>query len=183
MLFRSGKGHLAFDAANPDLIGTALAVVVQDQGKPAVDRLIKALKSTTAPAHRNAILGGLGSAKGEQATRVRNLALGDEVKMGEMARLFYADRDTRAGRDAMWNWFVDHYDAVYKRIGAFASGYVPGLAGGGGCSSDEAERLTKFFKPRLKDLPGADRGLAQTTESIHLCAALKSAQESATAIK
>lgn len=170
------KGQLAFDAANPDLIGTALAVVVEEEGKPAIDRLIHALQQTTAPAHRNAILAGLGSAEGEQATRVRNLALSNEVKMGEMARLFYADRDTRAGRDAMWHWFVDNYDAVYKRIGAFASGYVPGLAGGGGCSDAEAERLTKFFTPRLKDLPGADRGLAQTTESIRLCAALKKAQ-------
>lgn len=177
------KGQLDFAAANPDLIGTALAVVVQDEGKPAVDRLIKALKTTTAPAPRNAILGGLGSADGEQATVVRNFAISPSVKVGEMARLFYADRDTRAGRDAMWHWFVDNYDAVYKRIGAFASGYVPRLAGGGGCSNEEAERLTKFFKPRLKDLPGADRGLAQTTESIHLCAALKAAQESATPVK
>ncbi len=172
-----GKGHLDFAAANPDLAGMALAIVVEDEGKPAVDRLIKALQTTTEPAQRNAILGGLGNAHGDQATRVRNLAIGPSVKIGEMARLFYADRETRAGRDAMWDWFVDHYDAIYKRIGAFASGYVPRLAGGGGCSDEEAERLGTFFKPKLKDLPGADRGLAQTSESIRLCAALKKAQE------
>ncbi len=171
-----GKGQLDFASANPDLIGTALAVVVQDKGKPVVDRLIQALKTTTAPAPRNAILGGLGSARGDQATRVRNLAISDSVKVGEMAGLFFGDRDTQAGRDAMWHWFVNNYDAIYTRIGAFASGYVPRLAGGGGCSDTEAERLDTFFKPRLKDLPGADRGLAQTTESIRLCAALKKAQ-------
>ena len=87
------------------------------------------------------------------------------------------DRETAEGRTAMWNWFVAHYDQILVRIGTFASGRLPGMAGGGGCSQAEAERMTQFFTPRLKELSGADRGLAQSTESTLLCAALKAKQD------
>jgi alanyl aminopeptidase len=78
---------------------------------------------------------------------------------------------------------VKHYDQILARIGAFASGYLPGLAGGGGCSQAEAERMTHYFTPRLKELSGADRGLAQSTESTLLCAALKARQDPAAILK
>jgi alanyl aminopeptidase len=183
VLKKTADGKLDFAAANPDIIGTALAVTVSERGKPAVDELIAALPATSDPAQRNAILGGLGGAPADQADRVRDFAIGKDVKVGEMARLFYVDRDTPAGRTAMWNWFVKHYDQVVARTGTFASGYLPGLAGGGGCSQAEAERMTQFFTPRLKELSGADRGLAQSTESTLLCAALKAKQDSAAILK
>ncbi|HST29004.1 MAG TPA: M1 family metallopeptidase [Rudaea sp.] len=179
VLKKTTDGRLDFAAANPDIIGSALAVAVSERGKPAVDELIAALPATSDPAQRNAILGGLGGAPADQADRVRDFAIGKDVKVGEMARLFYVNRDTSEGRTAMWNWFVKHYDQVLARIGAFASGYLPGLAGGGGCSQAEAERMTQFFTPRLKELSGADRGLAQSTESTLLCAALKAKQDPA----
>jgi alanyl aminopeptidase len=144
-----------------------------------VDELIAALPSISDPAQRNAILGGLGGAPADQADRVRDFAIGKDVKVGEMARLFYVDRDTAEGRTAMWNWFVKHYDQVIARTGTFASGRLPRLTGGGGCSQAEADRMTQFFTPRLKDLSGADRGLAQSTESTLLCAALKAKQDPA----
>ncbi len=183
VLKKTADGKLDFAAANPDIIGSALAVAVSERGKPAVDELIAALPATSDPAHRNAILGGLGGAPADQADRVRDFAIGKDVKVGEMARLFYTNRDTAEGRTAMWNWFVKHYDQVLVRIGTFASGYLPGLAGGGGCSRAEAERMTQFFTPRLKELSGADRGLAQSTESTLLCAALRARQDPAAIMK
>ena len=177
VLKKTADGKLDFAAANPDIIGSALAVAVSERGKPAVDELIAALPATSDPAYRNAILGGLGGAPADQADRVRDFAIGKDVKVGEMARLFYTNRDTAEGRTAMWNWFVKHYDQVLVRIGTFASGYLPGLAGGGGCSRAEAERMTQFFTPRLKELSGADRGLAQSTEPTLLCAAWRARQD------
>jgi alanyl aminopeptidase len=39
------------------------------------------------------------------------------------------------------------------------------------------DRLQAFFKPRVNDAAGAARGLAQTSESGLLCAALKARQD------
>ena len=66
---------------------------------------------------------------------------------------------------------------MLTRTGSFAGGYLPALAAGGGCSNAEVDRLQGFFKSRMKDADGVDRGLAQTSESIKLCSALKAKQD------
>ncbi|HET6632925.1 MAG TPA: M1 family metallopeptidase [Rhodanobacteraceae bacterium] len=174
-------GSLNFDAADSDLLGTVLAAEVQEHGKPVIDTLMKQLQTATNPAQRNAMLAALGQAKGAQAERVRDFAIGKYVKVGEMGRLLRVDRESKASRTAGWKWFVENYDHVLARTGTFGTGYLPMM--GSGCSVAEAERDSAFFTPKLKSLPGADRGLAQATESTRLCAALKEAQDPAAILK
>ncbi|TAL93522.1 MAG: M1 family peptidase [Rhodanobacter sp.] len=184
-VLKSGAdGSLDFAAADPDLLGAALGVAVQTQGKPAVDALIAALPRTSDAALRNGILGGLARVEDPTlATQVRDFALDKQVKLGEMGSLLMGGRDTLAGRDAMWQWFIGHYQQVLDRTGSFAGGYLPRLAAGGGCSTPEVERLQAFFKPRMNDAAGITRGLAQTSESIQLCSALKGAQDPAAILR
>ena len=171
-------GHLDLAAADPDLLGDALGVAAQEQGKPVIDALIGELPKTSDAALRNSILGGLSSVEDPALTdAVRNFALDKQVKVGEMAMLLMGDRDTEAGRDAMWQWFIAHYPQVLTRTGSFAGGYLPRLAAGGSCSQPEHDRLQAFFKSRMRDADGIDRGLAQTSESIQLCSALKAKQD------
>ncbi|OOG42583.1 M1 family metallopeptidase [Rhodanobacter sp. C05] len=173
-------GRLDLGAADPDLLGDALGVAAQEQGKPAVDALIGELPKTSDAALRNSILGGLSSVEDPALTAtVRNFALDKQVKVGEMAMLLMGDRDTEAGRDAMSQWFTAHYPQVLTRTGSFAGGYLPRLAAGGGCSQPEHDRLQAFFKSRMQDADGIGRGLAQTSESIQLCSALKAKQDPA----
>lgn len=177
-LKRKADGSLNLASADPDLLGTALAVAVQKHGKSAVDELIAALPKTSDPASRNAILAGLaGAEQPALAEQVRDFALTKQVKVGEMAALLRGNRDSKAGRDAVWTWSVANYDKLLARTGSFAGGALPRLMGGGGCSTESAGRLEAFFKPRLDQIPGAARGLAQTRESTQLCAALKADQK------
>ena len=166
-------------AANPDLLRTALSVAVEEKGKPAVDELIAAIPKTTDPVKRNAMLGGLSHAKGAEADVVRNFALSSQVKVGEMSMLLHGDRDTVAERDGLWNWFTAHYDKIVARTGVFSGGYLPMIAAGGSCSDSEAQRVHAYFEPKLSQVPGLKRGLAQTHESIVLCGALKAHQNPA----
>ncbi|MEO6798542.1 MAG: M1 family metallopeptidase [Rhodanobacter sp.] len=175
---------LDFAAADPDLLDDALGVAVQTQGKRAVDTLIATLPRTSDAALRNGILGGLAHADDPAlSTQVRDFALDKQVKVGEMGSLLMGGRDTAAGRDAMWQWFTSHYKQVLGRTGSFAGGRLPRLAAGGGCSTPEVERLQTFFQPRMNDAAGISRGVAQTSESIQLCAALKKAQDPAAILK
>ncbi len=180
----TADGALDFAAADPDLLDAALGVAVQTQGKRAVDELMAALPETSDAALRNGILGGLAHVDDPAlATQVRNFALDQQVKVGEMGSLLMGGRDTAAGRDALWHWFTSHYQQVLGRTGSFAGGHLPRLAAGGGCSATEVERLQAFFEPRMNDAAGIARGLAQTSESIQLCAALKQAQDPAAILK
>ncbi|WP_430391244.1 M1 family metallopeptidase [Dyella sp. 20L07] len=183
-LKRKPDGRLDLGAADADLLGTALGVAVQERGKPAVDALIAELPQTSDPAMRNAILAGLSEVNDPAlAVQVRNFGLDKKVKVGEMAMLLRGGRDTRAQRDASWQWATTNYDKIVERTGSFAGGQLPGLVGGGGCSQAEADRLQAFFKPRVKDISGADRGLAQTTESTLLCNALTEKQDAAAILR
>jgi alanyl aminopeptidase len=170
-------------AANPDLLRTALSVAVEEKGKPAVDELIAAIPKTTDPVKRNAMLGALSHARGAEADVVRNFALSPRVKVGEMGMLLRGNRDTVAERDALWNWFTAHYDRIVARTGVFSGGYLPRLAAGGGCSDAEAQRVQAYFEPKLGQVPGLKRGLAQTHESIVLCSALKAHQDPASIVQ
>lgn len=173
-------GSLDLAAADPDLLGVALGVAAQERGKSAVDTLIAQLPKTSDPASRNAMLQGLASVKDPaDAERARDFALSKDVKVGEMAAILRGNRDTQASRDAIWKWSVANYDKIVARTGSFAGGRLPSMMGGGGCSQAEADRLEAFFKPRLKDVTGAERGLAQTRENTLLCAALKAKQDPA----
>jgi cytosol alanyl aminopeptidase len=177
-LAKKADGHLNLTAADPDLLGVALAVAVQERGEPALDALITELPQTTDPALRNAMLQGISSADTPAlADKARDFALTKQVKVGEMAAILRGGHDTSASRDALWNWFTGHYDQVIARTGSFAGGRLPALVGGDGCSKAEADRLQAYFEPRLKDVTGADRGLAQTHEQTLLCTALKAKQD------
>jgi alanyl aminopeptidase len=167
-------------AGNPDLLGDALGVAVQERGESVVAELIAQLPQTSDARIRNAILFALSSTEDPAlAEQVRNFALDRQVKVGEMAMLLSGSRETPAQRDAAWKWSVAHYDQIVQRTGSFAGGRLPGLMGGGGCAPGDVDRLQAFFQPRLKDITGAARGLAQTSESIQLCSALKSRQAAA----
>ncbi|MGH8146406.1 MAG: M1 family metallopeptidase [Rhodanobacteraceae bacterium] len=182
---KTGKDGLPnLDAANPDLLGAALSVAVEKEGKSAVDELIAAIPKTTDPVKRNAMLGALNHAQGAEADVARNFALSKDVKVGEMGMVLVGHRTSmgagagsgRAQRDAMWNWFTGHYDQIVARTGVFSGGYLPVIASAGACSDAEAQRLEAFFKPKLGQVPGLQRGLAQAHESTALCAALKAHQ-------
>ena len=50
---------------------------------------------------------------------------------------------------------------------------MPKTFADGRCSATDADELSAFFAPRIKDLVGGDRGLGQTLETIRQCASLR----------
>ncbi|UUF00443.1 ERAP1-like C-terminal domain-containing protein [Xanthomonas hortorum pv. pelargonii] len=172
-----GNGALDFSKANPDLLGTVLAVTAQERGAPAVQALIGALRTHADPAQRNAMITALGTLQDPALLKqARDFALTDAIKVGEMKGLLSRGHSYEASHDSMWAWFTANFDRIVQRSGSFDGGGLPGMGATGSCSVEDADRLDAFFKPRLAKLSGADRGLAQTGETIRLCAALKQAQ-------
>ncbi|AIY43333.1 Membrane alanine aminopeptidase N [Collimonas arenae] len=183
-LEKNANGQLDLVAANPDLLRAVLSVTAQEQGTPAIDVLIKALGNTNEPAQRMAILSGLGAVTASAgAERARNLALDPRVKVGEMSTVLRASREDGEGREAMWKWFKLNHEQVIKRSGEASGGRLPDLIAGDSCSQSEAERLGAFFQPLLGQLPGAERGLAQTREKTLLCTALREKQDPAAILR
>ena len=83
-----------------------------------------------------------------------------------------------------WEWFKLNLPEYVKKVPDVRKGGLPG-AGGSFCSLDRRDEVRSFVKQNAALMPGFERSLLQTLESIELCAALKEAkgEELAAALK
>jgi len=79
---------------------------------------------------------------------------------------------------------VVNISAYAKKVPDVRKGGLPG-AGGNFCSLDRRDEVRDFVQANSELMPGYERSLLQTLESIELCAALKDAKsdELAAALK
>ena len=74
-----------------------------------------------------------------------------------------------------WDWFKANLPAYVKKVPDVRKGGLPG-AGGNFCSLDRRDEVSSFVEANAELMPGYERSLLQTLESIELCAALKEAK-------
>jgi alanyl aminopeptidase len=169
-----GSGKVDLSRADPDLLRTTLRVTVQESGAPAFDAVQKEFGANRDTNQRYALLAALGATRdpalGEKA---RDFGLDPSVQVGELANIYEANVDEPENRAAAWKWLQAHYAAYRERLPAFRAGYMPKSFADGRCSGAEADELSAYFAPRIKELVGGDRGLSQTLETIRQCASLR----------
>ena len=169
-----GSGKVDLSRADPDLLRTTLRVTVQDAGAPAFDAV---QKEFAANRDTNAALCAarrLGATRDPTlAEKARDFGLDPSVQVGELANIYESNVDEPENRAAAWQWLQAHYAAYRERLPAFRAGYMPKTFADGRCTGAEADELSAFFAPRIKELVGGDRGLGQTLETIRQCASLR----------
>lgn len=172
VLDRNGDGRLRFGAANYDLLGTVLAVTVQELGASAVDALIAELAQTGDANLRLSMAMALGTttdpALGE---RVREFAIGSAARIGETARILGVHQYEPRNRAGFWAWFQRRHADVVAHTPAFVHGTLPELVAEGWCERDQAQRIARFFARDMPRVSGTAQGLARAEEAIVLCAA------------
>ena len=168
----AADGHLTFRAANYDLLGTVLAVTVEELGTPAIDALVAEIGRQSDPTLRASMIGALGATRdGKLGDRVRGYALTDAVKLGEVMRLLSVNQAQPENRAAFWTWLKANFDAVVRRMPAKGEGRLVERASDNWCDAALEKELVEFFTPRLAGLTGGDTALARARERIVLCAA------------
>ena len=169
-----GGGKVDLSRADPDLLRTILRVTVQESGAPAFGAVQKELASNRDTNQRYSLLAGLGATRDPAlAEKARDFGLDKSVQVGELANIYESNVDEPENRAAAWKWLQAHYAAYRERMPAFRVGYMPKAFADGRCSGAEADELSAFFAPRIKELVGGDRGLSQTLETIRQCASLR----------
>ena len=169
-----GGGKVDLARADPDLLGTALKVTVQEAGNPAFDAVVAELKVNHETRDRYALLAALGATRDARlGERARDYALTPDVPVGELRFVYQANIEEPENRAAFWQWFQAHYEALRSRLPPFVQGYLPLLVDNGRCSDAEASEVETFFAPRIGELIGGQRNLAQALEGVRQCAALR----------
>ncbi|MDH5490670.1 MAG: M1 family metallopeptidase, partial [Myxococcales bacterium] len=183
---RRGDGELHPDAVDSNLLGTVLAIAVQDGDAAFFDFVLARLLRTEDATLRMSLLGALGSTRDPAlALRARGLALDERVRINEMGRTLRPQSRMIETREATWEWIEENFEALVARQGPSRGGHLP-YYGRVYCSEQGAQRVEAFFaapieheggtRPRIETLPGGPRNLASTLESIRLCAARVEAQ-------
>lgn len=172
-----GVGGDALDpgAVDPDLASTAIEVSVEEGGDAVFELALRRARESTDGAMRTRILAALASAEAPALT-ARALALVHDETLGPVERfsalwwrtlrppggaavLAAFERDAEGMLSVFPPWVVGEAPSLFERR----------------CDPGELERVRVLFEPRLDRYPEMKRALAQTLESIRLCAARRAA--------
>ncbi|MEM5517666.1 M1 family metallopeptidase [Henriciella sp. AS95] len=159
-----------------DDFSTALAIAVQDGGRPVYEALLSALDEIDDPMFERAGAYAIGqntdpTLNGEILELAVSGALGTReaytIVSGQMGRA-----ETRA---ETWIWLRNNFPTFVRVIPGQRPRATPRLASDL-CSAEASGQLSRLFE-RYGDLaPGHERALAEAQESIQLCVALRDAK-------
>jgi aminopeptidase N len=164
-------------AVDVDEMETVLSVGVQDLGEPFFDLLLEQAKASEDPTFRGAAIGSL--ARVEDPALVLKLQaalMNGDFKGTEAVRVIFRQMARLATTEQTYAWIIENDEAVIEMIPeAFRPSTVPAL-GGAFCSIERADEWQAFVLSHADKLAGYERSLAQTIESVQLCAAIKEAK-------
>jgi cytosol alanyl aminopeptidase len=159
-------------SVDPDLAATDLALASRRAGQDRVDALRAAIRDAKTPENEDTALRALATF-GDSATleKALDVLLTDEVKTQDVYKVLRETMKRRPTRKVGFEWIDAHWDALRKKLPEFLAGRFFGLPASV-CSADERAAVSAFFQPRVKEVPGAERPLAEALESASLCEAL-----------
>ena len=140
------------------------------------DALRAALAASSDRAERHDLLSALGHFKAPAlADRARMLLLDQAVDIREAQwPLLQAQSADPAQHAGLLRFMQQHHASLVRRLGRDEPAWLPAHFGQA-CSTDDARRIDAVFAPFAKQFQGGARALAQTLESVRLCAAWQAA--------
>jgi alanyl aminopeptidase len=166
------------EAVDPNLAGTALAVVGEEADRATWEAFRALLGKTQDEAIRGRLVRALSVARDPAvAAAAREMMLDPSLRDTEVLVPLYRQLDRPDTREAAWSWMKEHYDALLARMPRHHAGVQLVGAGDAFCDADHAKDVESFFTPKIEGIEGGPRALAETLEDVQLCAARRTASE------
>ncbi|NCF59945.1 MAG: hypothetical protein GWP64_08815, partial [Gammaproteobacteria bacterium] len=164
-------------AAPASELETILSIGVQDIGEPFFDLLLEQAQTDEDPAFRAAARGAL--ARVEDPALVRKLQatlLAGKFQGSEFLGIVFRQMSREATTELTYQWLTENYEEIIEQLpDSYRARALPAF-GSAFCSAERADEWQAFIEARAEQLPGYERTLAQATESVRLCAALREAK-------
>jgi alanyl aminopeptidase len=183
----AGAAHdraLDLDAVSPDLADVALAAAARTGGAEVFDALVDELVRSSDAQLRQRILRALAQTRQPPLiARALDLALDPRLRQNErlIALGQGGGQDSREGllgapdtRDAAWTWLTAHFDALMPKLPDRFGGQLPRAIRM--CDRRQIDEVRAFLAPRVEQLTGGPRNLAQALETAEQCVARVAAQ-------
>jgi alanyl aminopeptidase len=162
---------------SPAELETVLSIGVQDLGAPFFNLLLEQAIASEDRAFRNDALGALARAEDPVlAAKLQDLMLSGQLQGYEPVFMMFRQMARPATTELTYAWFLENYDAVAALAPEeFRGRFVAGL-GSSFCTAERADEWVSFIQAHADNLTGYERTLAQSTETVRLCAALREAR-------
>ena len=165
------------NALTTDRYLTAMTIGVQDGGAEFFEKLVAAYSDIDDPVFASIVPTALAATRDPASIdRVRELALSGALGPRETYGLIQGQMGSAITRDDTWEWLEENYAEFVSKIPAQWPRRTPGLASSF-CNAEGIDKVNSLFAEVGDLAPGHQRALAQTTENISLCAALKESQK------
>ena len=174
-LYLGLNGKTSKTVVESNLLRVALSEAMKAQGDKAFEPLIGLIKRGS-PFEKGAALSALTSTTDMTiAAKLRGIALAEDSPLtGRQSNTLIAGLlSSKWHGDDTWDWLKDNFETfVSRKVPDVRLGRMPGFASGF-CSSDRRAEVLEFFESQAAIIPGYERSLKQTVETIELCTALK----------
>jgi len=175
-----GDEKIHHDAIDPNLSYVALLVATDEYGKPFTDLLWKLFKASDNANDRNYLLRAMASSiDPEIAEAVRGRILSPDLKDNEVNSILYRQMGRAENREAMWGWTQENMQALLERTPNQRKGQLPSIFDTF-CTLEHASQIEAVFNPMIDTLQSGPRNLANSLETIRLCAAFVAAHTTET---
>jgi alanyl aminopeptidase len=168
-------------SVEPAMAGVALQLYAFRGDRARYDQYRQALESAKVPAIRTNYLNALGwfedPALQDEALRYSLSGALRPNELGIVARSLASY--TEKGRDRAFRWVQENYDAIRTHMPESSMARWPSYCGG--CSAERLEAGKKFFSDPAHRVPGTDKALDRTAESVMDCVSLRTREGSAVA--
>lgn len=168
-------GHVQPDAVPADLRAIALNMAARHGDTELFKAMANAFRVSTDSVLRGQLLTAMGYFSDPSiAAQARAIALEEGTRSNEVTIVAFSQMQQRALRDDVRAWLRTNHDALLKKGPRGLGGGLVGLDAIGQCSVAAASALEAWHGPRLREVEGGPRRVAQAVERVRLCAALKS---------
>ncbi|MGA8836286.1 MAG: ERAP1-like C-terminal domain-containing protein [Candidatus Sulfotelmatobacter sp.] len=163
------------DSVDRELATSALSVAALTGGEEFYDKLMAELRTAKAPEEYYAILFTLPQFDDPKLLeRTLNFAISPDVRSQDALNVINNMMHNPAGQKLAWNFVLDHWDAVQKAGGTFASAEIVS-ATGLFCDARMRDQVKNFYAAHK--IEAAERTYRQSVELINNCIDLKNKQE------
>ena len=175
---RESEEHAKKWLADPSSLDADTAAVALDlasrrAGKDRLDELHRAVASAKSREDRlTALRATTGFDDAAVFTKALERALGDEVQPSDFRHVIVAAFARRKMRPIAETWVRASWDAVRKKLpGAIDSPLFRAVSAS--CSKDDLTEREAFYAPRIAEMGGTPRRVAEALEAATLCASLR----------
>jgi alanyl aminopeptidase len=160
----------------PNLLPLALWAVAHIAADDGVKRIQDAVDASTDAEFRGRAINAVAGARGPEAIkRIGNWMLNDTLRTRERADLIRAMFEDADNRGPMWNWMRSSLQPLMDKMTASGRTSLIRVTGDF-CDAVNRVSVEETFKPRIGDMPGAPRVLANALERMNRCMSLKVAK-------